>query len=128
MFFLTIIRDYIFWHYTTALVSFIRIYKNFWWFFVYYFSLPTLLKSLFSPYKQMTEPRGSVFDLKQWLGFILINVVSRIIGASIRLLIISCGFAVMATYSGLAVISYSVWLIAPLLILYGVGMGLYLIF
>lgn len=128
MFFLTIARDYVRFHYTTALVSYLRIHKNLQWFLLHYFSIPQLLKSLFSPYKQMTEARGSLFDIKAWIGFITINLISRIIGLVARLFIIIIGIFSLAIYTIVSVILYAFWLAAPLLVAYCLLYGIYLLF
>ncbi len=128
MFFLTIVRDYLIWHYTTALVSFVRVYKNFWWFLTQFFSIPQLLESLISPYKQITETRARLFDVEGWLGYIIINVVSRIIGLVTRLVIISWGITSLVGLSIFATIIYALFVIAPFLIVVSFGYGMYLLF
>lgn len=127
MFFLTIVGDYLWWHYTTALISFIRIFKNFWWFIVNFFSIPQLISSLLSPYKRITEKRGDWLDLESWAGYILINLVSRLIGLSVRLVIILLGIFTLTLYIALAVFSYGIWLIAPILTMVSFVLGFYLI-
>lgn len=128
MFFLTIVRDYLNWHYTTALVSFVRVYKNFWWFLTQFFSIPQLLGSLISPYKQITEARRRLFDVEGWLGYIIINVVSRIIGLLTRLVIISWGLTSLVGLSIFATLVYALFVIAPFLIVVCFGYGMYLLF
>lgn len=128
MFFLTIVQDYIIWHYSTALVSFVRLYKNFWWFTVQFFSIPQLASSLFAPFKRITERRGGLFDIEGWLGFIIINLISRLIGCIARLSIISLGLVCLALLCVLGVVWYAIWLGAPALISYCFIYGVYLLF
>lgn len=128
MFFLTIVRDYIVWHYSTALVSFVRLYKNFWWFTVQFYSIPQLAGSLLSPYKRITERRAGLFDIEAWLGFIVINTISRLIGFIARMVIILIGIADLIILCLLAVIWYAIWLAAPAIISYCLIYGLYLLF
>jgi hypothetical protein len=127
MFFLTLVRDYIVWHYSTALVSFVRLYKNFWWFTVQYFSIPQLAGSLLSPYKRITERRAGLFDIEAWVGFIIINLISRLIGFIVRICIIIAGIMALIALCLLAVIWYGIWLAAPAIISYCFIYGLYLI-
>lgn len=127
MFFLTIFIDYIKWHYTCALISYIRVYKNFWWFIVQFFSIPQLTSSLFSPYKRITEKRVSGFDIEAWFSYILINLMSRIIGFIIRLTIILLGIICLISFSLLALFGYAVWIIAPILLVVCLLIGIYLI-
>jgi hypothetical protein len=127
MFFLTIVRDYTIWHYSTALVSFVRLYKNFWWFTVQFFSIPQLAGSLFAPFKRITEPRGKLLDIEGWIGFIIINLISRLIGLVTRLTIMCVGLVCLTLLCLLAIIWYGIWLAAPAIISYCLVYGLYLI-
>lgn len=127
MFLLTILSDYIFWHYTTALVNYLRIYKNFWCFIVQYFSLPQLLDSLLAPYKKIKEERGSLFNLEALFSFLIINLLSRLIGFVVRLCIILLGIFCLVIFNITALLSYAVWLVAPIIIIYCLFYGLYLI-
>lgn len=128
MFFLTIVRDYLNWHYTTALISFVRVYKNFWWFLTQFFSIPQLLGSLISPYKRITEKRRRLLDIEGWIGFIIINFVSRLIGLISRLVILSLGVTSLVGLSLFASMIYALFIIAPFLVLTCFGYGMYLLF
>lgn len=128
MFFLTIVRDYLNWHYTTALVSFVRVYKNFWWFLTQFFSIPQLLGSLISPYKRITEKRRRLLDIEGWIGYLIINFVSRLIGLTLRLVILSLGVTSLVGLSLFASIIYALFIIAPFLVLICFGYGMYLLF
>ena len=128
MFFLTIVGDYLVWHYTTALVSFVRVYKNFWWFTTQFFSLPQLLSSLLSPYKRITETRKGLFDIEGWIGYIIINSISRLIGSIIRLVIISWGIVSLLGLCLFAAIMYALFIIAPVLVVTSFMYGIYLLF
>ena len=128
MFFLTIVRDYLNWHYTTALISFVRVYKNFWWFLTQFFSISQLLVSLISPYKRITEKRRRLLDIEGWIGFIIINFVSRLIGLISRLVILSLGVTSLVGLSLFASMIYALFIIAPFLVLICFGYGMYLLF
>jgi hypothetical protein len=128
MFFLTLLRDYMLWHYGAGLIAFVRVYKNFWWFLVQFFSIPQLSTSLLAPYKRMTERRGSLLDLEWLVGFIIINSMSRLLGLVIRLVIIFVGLLCLVAFSLTALISYGLWLVAPFLLIYCFSFGLYLLF
>lgn len=128
MFFLTLVRDYIVWHYFTALVDFLRLYKNFWWFTIQFFSIPQLAGSLFAPYKRITEHRAGLFDIEAWAGFIIINIISRLIGFIARICLITIGLIALVMQCLLSVIWYGIWLAAPAIILYCFVYGIYLLF
>ena len=128
MFFLTIISDYLYWHYTTALTGFVRLYKNFWWFLVQFFSLHQLLSSLFTPYKRMTEPRGASLSLSAWFSYLVINTVSRLLGFIIRITIICTGLLSLIGLLIVSLIGYGIWLAAPVIIVYCFSYGVFLLF
>ena len=115
--------DYVRWHYGQALVLYIRTSKNFWWFFVQFFSLTALLSSFFAPYKRITEDRPRGFDIEGWISALIINVLSRIIRMGIRLVLIVTGLLTLVLYTVTIFIGYGVWLIAPIVILTCIGYG-----
>ncbi len=109
--------DYAGWHYDRALPHYVRIYKNLWWFLVQFFSLPYLASSFFAPYKRVIEPKSRRFDLEDWLGRILINLLSRLIGMIIRFVIIISGIMTLVVYILLGCLGYVLWLVWPILII-----------
>lgn len=128
MFSVTILQHYLVWHYGRALVEFVRVYKNLWWFLVAFFSIPQLMHSLVSPFKRMTERRGRLFDLEAWASFIIINLMSRFIGAAIRLTLIVLGITSLLGLTILSLFCYAMWLIAPLLTVSSITYGIVLLF
>ncbi len=102
---------YMRWHYSEALHVYLRILKNFWWFTVAYFSMPLLLKTLFVPYKRMTETRGE--SVGSWLEAGVMNTLSRLVGFLVRLTLLLVGFVALGilTIGGVAV--YALWLLLP---------------
>lgn len=119
--------DYLVWHYSQALVGYIRIFRNLWWFLVQKFSLPELLRSLLLPYKRITEAPTGGFDLEAWAGIIIINILSRLLGFIIRSVIIVAGIIVLTIFTMVGFISYALWLGAPLVVASAVIGGGYLL-
>lgn len=101
------------WHYTDALLLYIRILKNFWWFVVTYFSLPLLFKTLFVPYKRLTEISDGTVG--SWLEASVMNTLSRFVGFLVRLCLLIMGFLtlILLTIGGIA--GYAIWLILPII-------------
>ncbi len=79
---LTILHHYLIWHYTRAFGEIRHVAKNLLWFVVHFFSLPQLIRSFFAPYRRMTEERGNTFNLEDLASFVIIGLISRIIGTS----------------------------------------------
>lgn len=119
--------DYGMWHYGQALVLYIRVAKNIWWFIVQFFSLSALLSSFFEPYKRITDtsPRG--WSLEAWAGAILINILSRLIGMCVRLVLITAGVATLTLFTMVSLFGYILWLGMPVVIISSIGYGLFLL-
>ena len=71
----------------------------------------------------MVEEKGGGFNLEAIAGYIIINLLSRIIGALIRLTIIMAGLTALALTTFGLIVFCILWLSAPaaipVLILYG---------
>lgn len=116
MLFLTIIRHYFLWHYTEAYKELFSVCKNLIWFVVHFFSIPQLFKTLFSPWRRIVEEKKKSWDIEDFAGRILINVLSRIIGAIVRLLVISLGLVFLTITIVLAALTFVLWIIMPVII------------
>ncbi len=128
MLFISILHHYILWHYTKAFGEIRHVWSNFFWFVLYFFSIPQLLRSYFSPWKRMTEERGKTFNFEDLAGFIIINLISRLVGALLRSFIILAGILALIIVSLGRIVTYIFWLLAPLLLLACMFYGLVLIF
>lgn len=128
MLFTTIIQHYFLWHYTRAYAELLHVLKNIIWFFVHFFSLPQMAKTLFSPFKRMTEEKHKSWDFEDFAGRIIINFISRIIGAILRGTVLLLGITVLTiTILGGAIV-YALWFIAPVLIVGAIMAGITLLF
>lgn len=125
---LLIFNHYIVWHYSIALGLIANIWRNMLWFTIHYFSIPLLLRSLFAPWKRMTESKGRGFDLEAIAGAIVINFFSRLVGAIARGVLICIGLATLAVEFVSIALVFAVWLTAPALIVILFLWGLMFIF
>ena len=123
---------YLIWHYSEALADWWRIVGNFVWFFFHMFSIGLLLRTLFAPFKRMQEERkkGS-WKFEDWGGAIIINILMRVIGVGVRMVIIAVGLVfIILTASGGA-LAFILWLILPLgvafLLVFGFSQLFYLL-
>jgi hypothetical protein len=113
---LLFLNHYLVWHYTVALWLIAHIWKNILWFTVHFFSIPLLLKSLFAPWKRMTETTGGRFDFEAIAGVIVIGFFSRLVGALVRSFIVILGLLSLALEIISLPLVYLFWLTAPVLI------------
>ncbi len=127
MLFLSILQHYLTWHYTTGLTELWHIAKNFLWFITNFFSLAQLGKSLLAPFRRITEDRGETFNFEDLASYIIVNLISRLIGLFLRLVIILTGLACLVILSTLTLVTYVIWLSAPVFIIACIAYGLYLI-
>lgn len=128
MLFVSVAHHYLLWHYTAAFKEILHVSKNFMWFVVHFFSLPQLLRSYFSPWKRMTEDRGQTLSFEDLAGFVIINLISRIIGMILRTIIILSGITALVLLLIGIVVTYVFWLFAPALLLVSLYYGFVLIF
>jgi hypothetical protein len=85
------------------------------------FSTPTLLKTLFAPWKRI-QFGGKSFDAK--MQAMLDNMISRVVGFTVRLGVLIAALVMIAGSVILSVAIVLVWPFVPLLIIYCVMRGL----
>ncbi len=127
MFSLILIRDYAQWHYTKALALMTHVFANLLWFIWHFFSIPQLAKTLFSPFKRITEKRKG-FSFEDIAGTIIVNLLSRLIGAMIRISIVLAGLISLTFAVLLFGLTYLLWFFLPAMIMVILVYGLVLIF
>ncbi|PJE69481.1 MAG: hypothetical protein COU98_01855 [Candidatus Staskawiczbacteria bacterium CG10_big_fil_rev_8_21_14_0_10_38_10] len=118
-----IISLWFFWYFYEMSGRLIKIWKNFLLFNLEYFSIPALLKTLFSPWRRYIwmYPRG--FDVWGYLETSLSNLISRFLGALCRICLIITGIIFEAFVFVLGLIILITWLIWPVLLLMGLLTG-----
>lgn len=124
MLFTSIAQDYFRWHYTAALTEMFHLWLNFLWFTIHFFSLPQLARSLFAPWKRMTEGRGNAWSFEDLASFVIINFISRLIGALLRTIIIVLGLIALILMITVGVVVYVFWILAPALLLILIASGI----
>lgn len=128
MLFVSILHHYVIWHYTQAFKEILHIWTNFFWFIVNLFSIPQLIRGLFTPWKRIVEDRGEKFNLEDLAGFIIIGIISRLIGVILRTTVILTGTAILLLLCLGMVFIYLFWILAPVLIVFSLFYGIILIF
>src|SRR4030042_5932211 len=89
-----IFKQYFSWHYGEQARVLLRVWKNFLRFNLNYFSLHLLCKTLFSPWRRYQWSYGRGFELGRYLQVCFSNLMSRLLGAIIRFLLIIIGILV----------------------------------
>jgi hypothetical protein len=128
MLFISVLHHYLLWHYGRAFAEIYHVWKNLFWFVINFFSLPQLIRSFFAPWKRMTEERGNSFSFEDLAGFIIVNLISRLIGMMLRTMVIVFGIASLLLLSLGIVLTYIFWVTAPIIIAGCLYYGIVLLF
>lgn len=82
----------------------------------HFFSFGILLSSLFSPWKRLTVvDQGSGFDIKKIFEDLSFNLISSLIGAIVRLILIFACLLTAIIYVVISIPFFIIWLIVPFL-------------
>lgn len=108
-----IIPSYIEWHYTDALRNIWGIFTNFVWFLYHFFSVPVLLRTMFSPWHKLGEKYKKGFNPGAFFSTLLVNIILRIVGFVIRTVVLVFVFAMMAGITFAVAAFYIIWIFMP---------------
>ncbi len=114
MSFINLVVRYFFWHYTIAFVDFFYVWKNFFWFCFHFFSMSTMLRTLFYPWKRIKEERSG--GLENFFASLIVNTIMRTIGFLMRTILLLLGVLSLFGVFVLGVISLVFWIFMPVLI------------
>lgn len=123
-----LVKDYLVWHYSQALVAWWRIYGNGLWFLSHFFSVALLGRTLFSPWRRLTESYPGRFAPESIAETLVVNLLMRLVGFTIRVIFLSFAFVILAGAFLLGWIALVIWLGAPFLIPSLFFTGFYLTF
>lgn len=127
MLFISIVKNYFVWHYTRAFMEIFHVWLNLMWFVVHLFSIPQLLKTWFSPWKRMVEVRGNRWNFEDLAGYVVVGLLSRVVGFLVRTVIIVAGLISLTFVVITGFATYTFWLVAPILIIILFGSGVLLL-
>jgi hypothetical protein len=127
MIFTSIISDYFRWHYGRAFGELFHVWLNFLWFVIHFFSLPQLGRSIFSPWKRMTEEKQGGFSFEGLATYLIINLLSRLVGFLMRGTVILLGLIVLTITILTGFVTALFWLAAPVVIVVFLGLGVTLL-
>ena len=99
-------------------------WKNFLLFNSNYFSLTTLLKTFFSHWRRYYSPYGKTFEIWKNIESFVFNMMSRIIGAILRTVLIVIGLVIEFFIIIIGIIILIGWLLLPVLLLTALLFGL----
>jgi hypothetical protein len=116
--------QYLSWQFLEVPGNILKGWRNFLKFNLNYFSIPLLLKSLFSPWRRYRLPYSRGFDIGKYFETLISNLIFRILGAVMRTFLIIAGLLVEIFLIFAGAIIFLGWLILPLLLIFGLFHGI----
>ncbi|MCB9812370.1 hypothetical protein H6778_01800 [Candidatus Nomurabacteria bacterium] len=127
MLFLSFVHHYLRWHYFRAWSELFHVWLNLLWFTIHFFSIPQLMRTWFSPWKRIVEERGNKWNLEDLAGFIIIGLISRLLGFIMRTVIIMIGLVCLFLVVSSGLLFFVFWFGAPFVIIALLGVGITLL-
>lgn len=123
-----ILFQWLSWQFFEVPGNILKAWKNFLKFNLNYFSIPLLLKTLFSPWRRYKTSYGRGFDIGRYFEVLLSNLIFRGLGAIMRSFLIIIGLLVeiFIIFGGLII--FFGWLILPILLALGLVFGFRVMF
>jgi hypothetical protein len=120
------IFDYLVWHYSQAFRDVSSFWMNIAWFVTHFFSMPLLLRTLFSPWKRV-RTEHTKYGLEDLAETILFNIMSRVVGAFIRVVLLVVGFVTLVLVFAGYISFLILWVFLPVVVLFSTVVGITLI-
>ena len=121
-----VLLRYFVWHYTEAPGDIFLVWRNFFWFIGHYFSIPLLFRTLFSPWKRMSE-HYQKDGLEALVEVIVLNIMSRMLGFIVRCFLLLLGIITELLLIVSLCVFYAVWVMFPVLSIGSVVIGIALL-
>ena len=123
-----ILVSYLSWYFSDVPREILKGWKNFLVFNLNYFSIPLLLKTFFSHWRQYKWDYGRGFDLKRYAEAFFSNLISRILGAMVRSILIFIGIFCEILILIFGLIFFFGWVFLPIFIILGFIFGIKFLF
>ena len=118
-----IVGIWVSWYLVEMPKEILQAWKNFLRFNFNFFSIPLLIKTLFSYWKRYYWVRGRGFNFSEYFNVLFSNLTSRILGAIIRLVLSIIGVfcEILVFFFGLLV--FVGWFFLPIIMVLGIFLG-----
>ncbi len=93
-----------------------------------YWSVPLLLKTLFSHWRRYRSSYGRGFDPGRWFNAFIFNAMSRMLGALARSILIFVGLITEFFVFCAGVAVFLIWILLPFLVIFGIYYGFRILF
>jgi len=115
-----ILIQYFQWHFIEQAKTILRAWKDFLLFNLNYWSIPLLIKTLFAHWHRYRYSYGKGFDLKKFFEVWTFNIISRVLGAIVRIVFIFLGILTEIFIAIIGLIVFLFWLVLPVLLIAGI--------
>ena len=119
-----IISLWLIWQFFEAPKEILKGWKNYLKFNLNYWSVPVLLKTLLSPWRRYSSTYGKGLHPWRYFETFVFNMMSRIIGAVLRVVFIVAGLFIEVLILLGGVIVFLGWLVLPVILFFGFIFGL----
>ena len=123
-----IFSHWVSWQFIDVPKEIVRGWKNFLKFNLNYFSIPLLLKTLFSPWRRYRVSYGKGFDIGRYFSAFFSNLIFRMLGAILRSFLIFIGLLVEVFIIFMGLVVFFGWLVLPVLLVWGLIFGIQVLF
>jgi hypothetical protein len=114
-----ILIQYIIWQFIESPKELLKIWKNFLIFNINYFSIPFLLRTLFSYWHKYSMSYGKGLDPGRWFEAFVFNVImSRLIGAIVRISFIIIGISIELLILVIGAVLFLLYLFLPFILVF----------
>jgi len=119
-----ILIQYLIWHFFDVPKEILLGWRNFLLFNLNYFSIPLLLKTFFSHWRQYKWGYGRGFDIPRYIEAFFSNLISRILGAIMKSILIFIGILTEIFIVLFGAIIFLGWFVLPVLLIAGLWFGI----
>ena len=108
---------YALWHYGQGLRELVSNILSILNFILRFFSIPTLLSTLFSPWQRMDEGYKKGIEIEAWAETFVSNFLMRVVGFFVRSITIVIGLFTLLVVLVLCVAVFLVYVLMPLILI-----------
>ncbi len=121
---LLLIPYYFRWHYGRAFRDLHRNLIALTAFVFSWFSIVSLLKTFFTPWRRLGDEYHKGFHPEEFFSAMLVNTILRLLGMSIRLVVITLGLLAVIGTAFLGIIIFVSWIFFPVLITFFIAIAI----
>ena len=115
-----LILEYFYWQFVEMPQKIIKVFTNFLWFGLNYFSIDYCFKTLFSPWRKIIWSYNRSFDFKNRLETFFSNGFTRIIGFIMRVFIIFFWIVFEVLMTLALITTLLLWVLFPFITIFGI--------